>query len=349
MNRILKYILGILVLAVLFTFARTAHAADIAQFQVSKPDGKPLKNMMVYVFNGDLYSQGSASELYPYGANAKTKPTYLGEVLTDDKGIFSLNPQNYVQQNLVFSSGSLYMPIGVEKAVDLAHTPSSDHIRIAEMADNMGNIRANHIYNWRTQHVVTIKQQGEPLPEKPAALITLKTFYLPRLAPKAPALTGSDIDHLRRQLEKPAYHPDLLQKSYSAITSNDAILRGFAATYLGKFGTYESVPYLIDALEDADIENAAALALKELTGENFSADSAKWKDWLAERNLVIGKIEKYLGDTGRTDLTIYRLNLNADKTHWNASLQKKNAPADSGTPALIVERNTGAIDFIVGQ
>lgn len=334
---------------IIFFAAHTALAAETAKFHISTPDGKPLKNMMIYVFDGDIYSKGSASELYPYGAAAKAKPTYLGEVQTDDKGTFILNPQSYAQHNLVFAAGSIYFPIGVEKAIDLAHTLSDDHIRVAQWADSTGKIQANYIYNWREQNVVKYTDQGSSLPQKPAPYIELNTVYLTRLAPISVPLAQSDINHLLLQLKTPVYQIDLLDKAQRAITSSDATLRGYAATYLGKFGTYESVPYMIDALDDAEVENAAALALKDLTGENFSADTAKWKDWLNERNLVIAKVDKYLVDTGRTELKIYRIHLNAEKTQWGASLQKRNGPSEIGAPALSIDRQTGAIDFIMGR
>ena len=126
---------------------------------------------------------------------------------------------------------------------------------------------------------------------------------------------------VQQHLETMTYEYGLLDGVHRALTGNQLTYRAYAATYMGKHGTYESAPLLIDALSDesahvganyvdagmATTRHRAALALKELTGEDFGF---VWDDpiekreeaiekagkWLAERDLVIEKIRTYLKD-----------------------------------------------------
>lgn len=336
----------------LFSFA----ANDTAAIQIFAPNGQPLKNMPIYIFDGDIESKGSVNELYPYSATlAKTKMTYLGEVKTDNNGNFQIFPDTYSQRSLVLCSGSIYAPVLLEKSSDLSHTPSADHLRHIEWNDENGSVKANHIYNWRAGTVVTIPLDGQVLPEKSAYTVPLNTYYIKRIMPVImPPFSESDTAHLTKQFKQMTYHRNLLGDAHKAMSYHDRNpeLRVAAAQYLGRHGDYISVSYLMDEIslgKDAHVKDAAFSALQELTGETFEDDLSKWREWLAERNLAVNKIESYLSDTGRLNLDIYRIHMNKEKTQWGASLQNKNEPDQIGNPALSVDRVTGAINFMKGR
>lgn len=354
MKHLFYAIFTFLLIVTFFITTQFAQADDIALLQISSPDGKPLKNIPIYIFNGDIESKGSASELYPYSSTrAKTKMTYLGEVKTDENGNFTLLPISYTQRKLILSTGSITAPIALEKSSDLSHTPSEDHLRVIEWADENGTVKANHIYNWRKGTVLTVPMGQNPLTEARAQTIVLNTYYIRKIAPWVlPALSDSDAMHLRRQLEQMTYQANLLEQVHAAMTYPDANLRTLAATYLGKFGTYKSVSFLMDELslgKDKTSRAAAVSALQTLSGETFGDDLTAWREWLSERNQAIEKIEKYLNDTGKTDLEIYRIHLNKEKTQWGASLQRIDEPDSIGAPALMVNRTDGTINFIKGR
>lgn len=336
----------------LFSYA----ANDTAAVQIFAPNGLPLKNMPIYIFDGDIESKGGVNELYPYSSTlAKTKMTYLDEVKTDNNGIFQLHPTTYAQKSLVLRAGSIYTPIGLEKSSDIHHTPSEDHLRHIEWNDENGSVKANHIYNWRVGTVVTIPLDGQVLAEKSVNTTPLNTYYIKRIMPVImPPFSESDTAHLTKQFKQMTYHRNLLGDAHKAMSYHDHNpgLREAAAQYLGRHGDYISVSYLMDEIslgKDAHVKDAAFSALQELTGETFGDDLSIWREWLTERNLAIEKIESYLSDTGRLNLDIYRIHMNKEKTQWGASLQNKNAPDEIGAPALLVDRVTGAINFIKGR
>jgi HEAT repeat protein len=67
-----------------------------------------------------------------------------------------------------------------------------------------------------------------------------------------------------------------------AITEDtNAAVREACAVALGKIGDESATPALIEALKDEykDVQLRAAYSLKDLTGENFGRDYAKWSNW----------------------------------------------------------------------
>ena len=67
------------------------------------------------------------------------------------------------------------------------------------------------------------------------------------------------------------------------ILKNDkqGYVRAMAAWALGEIKDRRAVEPLIDAITDEsnDVRKAAPLALKEITGQDFGQEPAKWKEW----------------------------------------------------------------------
>lgn len=186
--------------------------------------------------------------------------------------------------------------------------------------------------------------------------------------PAAAELSENTRTHLRDM----TYSHEILQDVHNALHEDDLTYRAYAVTYIGKYGTYKSVPLLIEALSDESIHvganykdsgmtttrHRAALALRELTGENFGFQwdapmeerqvaVHKWKDWMNERDVFMGMMKRYMSENNLQHYDFYRVHINAEKTEWLASLTEN--PPSVGAPALIVDRNTHDVRLIKGQ
>jgi HEAT repeat protein len=62
---------------------------------------------------------------------------------------------------------------------------------------------------------------------------------------------------------------------------NNGYVRAMAAWALGQIGDRRAIEPLIDGIttESSDVRKRAPLALKEITGQDFGKDSAKWREW----------------------------------------------------------------------
>lgn len=165
-----------------------------------------------------------------------------------------------------------------------------------------------------------------------------------------------------------------LTSVHAALSTSALTLRAYAATYLGKHGRAESVPFLIAALSDpsghvganykdpgmAHTRHRAKLALTELTGEAFGFQWAapqetrqvaigKWKEWLEERDAVI---EVALGSPeaegiDRSQYSVYRVHMNRQKTEWSVSFTR--SPPRPGAPVVVVDRKTHKVRRLRGR
>lgn len=350
----------------------SAYASEAAWFTILKPNGSPFKNTSIYIYNGDIEFDSRGNE-YSYGDKAKERSHFLSEAITDEYGNFGIKIQNYSQRNFILVAGSVYYAVQIEKSDSLGYTPSQDHIRYVEWEDNSTRVKANHIYNWREKTVVTIPLSKAPLPEVQADRIILKAYYLRKLAPFMSPLEQSKIDALSKSLETLTYHYDLQDDVHRAMTGDYLTFRAYAATYLGKYGVVESVPFLIDALSDesahvganykdagmATTRHSAHLALKELVGEDFGfvwnapiaeRETAinKWKEWLNERNIILDKVATYLTNNKMEDYKPYRAHLKStDKKQWAVALTRD--PPTLGAPILFIDRVTYDIQILRGH
>lgn len=349
----------------------SVQASEAAWFTILKPDGSPFKNTSLYIYDGDIKFKASGKQ-YPYGDAAKEKHYYLGEAVTDEHGNFGIKVQNYTQRSLLLVMGSVYYAIRIEKSDSLGHTPSQDHIRYVEWEDDSRRVKANHIYSWRKNSIVTIPLSADPLPVKTVERLVLKAYYASKLAPNMPRLEHEKIDALFKPLRTLTYSYALRNDVHRAMTCDHLTLRAYAATYLGRYGVAESVPFLIDALSDesahvganykyagmATTRHRANLALKDLVGEDFGfqwdapLDERKtainqWKNWMAERDVFINMMRRYMADNELNNYNFYRVHMNKEKTEWWASLMMD--PPRPGSPALVIDRETHEIRLIKGR
>jgi len=185
--------------------------------------------------------------------------------------------------------------------------------------------------------------------------------------------SAADDNTLFEHLKTMTYEYGLLGDVHEALRGDQLTNRAYAATYMGKYGTYKSVPLLINALSDESVHvgahyadagmattrHRAYLALKELTGEDFgfvwnapieerAAVIAQYKDWLAERDLIIALVRTYMKDNNLAGYDIYRVHfINKEKSKWGASLTKD--PPMPGAPGLTIDAATHKITMIKGR
>lgn len=353
-------------------FVSTAvHASSAAWFTVLKPDGTPFKNTTLYIYNGDIKFD-STGNMYPYGRAAQEQSHHLGTLVTDENGHFGIKVHVYKPHRLLISAGSVYRPIQITKSDGVSPSPSENHIRVVEWEDESGRVKANHIYNWREFSVITTPLGQSALPKTSADRIILKTHYMPKMAPYTHPLQSEEEGALFEPLQKMIYDYNRQDVVHRATIGGSLTLRAYAVSYLGKYGTAESVPYLIDALSDQSVHvganykyagfattrHRAHLALKELTGSDFGfkwdapiedrkLSINKWKEWLNERNIVIDKIYTYLKEKDLSKYSVYRAHLNKEGTKWLSSLGEH--PPRIGAPGLTIDRNTHEITLISGR
>ena len=202
----------------------------------------------------------------------------------------------------------------------------------------------------------------------PLFIVLCAVFFIPQVA-NATKPEDPLYDHLQTM----TYKYGLLDGVHKALTGDYMTLRAYAATYMGKYGTYESVPLLIDALSDgsshvganyvdagmATTRHRAYLALKELTGEDFgfqwnspveerNVAIKKYKAWLKERDKIIELVRAYLKENNMDEFNIYTTHfINKEKTKWGAALTQN--PPMPGAPVLTIDRKTHEINMIMGR
>jgi hypothetical protein len=355
-----------------FSFlAYEAQASEAAWFKILGPDGQAMQNTTLFIYNGDVKFK-NVGRLYPYGDKAYGLSHFLTAVKSDEGGNFGIKIQNFSQRHFTIIPGYVYYPIDIEQSDDLSHNFSPNHIRVVMKQGESTQVVGNDIYEWRKRLVSHIPMGQEAGTQVPAERIILRASYLPILAPVHGPLNAEDVNRLLAALNPPVFNRDLLADVHKATKDSQLTLRAYAMTYLGKYGTAESVAYLIDGLSDESVHVGARykdqamavtryrakLALNELTGEDFGfiwdAPLAKrqvainqWKRWLNERDGVIDVAQSYLQENDMGLYDIYRAHLNHDKTVWQLSLSKN--PPRIGAPTLSINRQTHDVEINKGR
>jgi len=215
------FVLGLFIAG--FTATSSASASESAWFQLFSPEGVPMERTHINIYNGDIKFK-AIGNMYPYGKAAMQHSHYLGEVITNDKGVFGLKVQNYRQHNLTLIVGSVYYRIDISKSDGLPHSRSDDHLRVIEWEDGSTRVKANHIYNWRKRTVVTIPLLQDPAPEKSSQYITLKAVYLPKVSSNIAPLTTEKEAILLEKLEKFSYDYNLRMDVHKALRGGDEVV-----------------------------------------------------------------------------------------------------------------------------
>ena len=134
------------------------------------------------------------------------------------------------------------------------------------------------------------------------------------------------IEELIRQLRnfrtRPAAKRALVEKGEEAIAplieavrSGHSSVRYPAISALGELRAKDAVPDLIEALDDSNLNSAAADALRATTGEDFGHAADAWRKWLAGEGGAgtAGSGGAGLGDADLVNKAVYATDVSADQ------------------------------------
>jgi hypothetical protein len=153
--------------------ASGAHLSDVRFRIVAQDSGQPLGNrpLDVYYF------------VYDVQYDSKDAPWYITSVTTDGKGVFSLDLSDVNVDHIVVQPGQPYNIVRFERASDLRHSGSADHIRVVRYRAGETRVESNAIYDLERQTVRIIPVSGgaweEPYVE---VLLEAPTYEPPRSA-----------------------------------------------------------------------------------------------------------------------------------------------------------------------
>ena len=149
--------------------ARHATLPDVRFRIVADGTEEPLgsRELGIYRFVYDV----------PY--DSQDVPWYITSVTTDDDGVFSLNLSDLDVGHIVVQPGQPYNVVRFERASDLQHTGSADHIRVVRSMAGETRVESNAIYDLARQTVQIIPIEGEAWEESFAEILLVAPVYEP--------------------------------------------------------------------------------------------------------------------------------------------------------------------------
>ena len=149
--------------------ARHAILRDVRFRIVAEGTEEPLGNreLGIYRFVYDV----------PY--DSQDVPWYITSVTTDGDGMFSLDLSGLDVGHIVVQPGQPYNIVRFERASDLKHTGSADHVRVVRFRAGETRVESNAIYDLARQTVQIIPIEGEAWEESYAEILLVAPVYEP--------------------------------------------------------------------------------------------------------------------------------------------------------------------------
>lgn len=149
--------------------ARRAILSDVRFRIVADGSGDPLGNreLGIYRFVYDV----------PY--DSQDAPWYITSVTTDEDGVFSLDLSGLDVGHIVVQPGQPHNIVRFERASDLKHTGSADHVRVVRFKTGETRVESNAIYDLARQTVQIIPIEGEAWEEAYAEILLVAPVYEP--------------------------------------------------------------------------------------------------------------------------------------------------------------------------
>jgi hypothetical protein len=149
--------------------ARDATLRDVSFRIVADGTEEPLGNreLGIYRFVYDV----------PY--DSRDVPWYVTSVTTDEDGVFSLDLSGLDVGHIVVQPGQPYNIVRFERASDLKHTGSADHVRVVRFRAGATRVESNAIYDLAHQTVQIIPIEGEAWEESYAEILLVAPVYEP--------------------------------------------------------------------------------------------------------------------------------------------------------------------------
>jgi len=149
--------------------APDAYLSDVKFRIVVEGSGEPLGNheLEIYRFVYDV----------PY--DSQDVPWFIASVTTDEDGVFSLDLSDLDVGHMVVQPDQPYNIVRFERASDLKHTGSADHIRVVRFRAGETRGESNAIYDLEHQTVQIIPIEGEAWEESYAEILLVAPVYEP--------------------------------------------------------------------------------------------------------------------------------------------------------------------------
>jgi hypothetical protein len=136
---------------------------------VAEDTGEPLANHQL-----DLYRF-----VYDVPFDSKEAPWYITSATTDSEGVFSLDLSDFEVDYIVVQPDQPYSIVRFERASDLKHTASADHIRVVRFEAGETRVEANAIYDLKHRVVKIIPISGEVREESYTEILLIAQEYKP--------------------------------------------------------------------------------------------------------------------------------------------------------------------------
>ncbi len=148
---------------------RGAHLQGVRFRIVAEGTEEPLGNreLGIYRFVYDV----------PY--DSQDVPWFITSVTTDEDGVFTLDLSDLDVGYVVVQPGQPYNVVRFERASDLQHTGSSDHIRVVRFKPGETRVESNAIYDLARQTVQIIPIEGGAWEEPFAEILLVAPVYEP--------------------------------------------------------------------------------------------------------------------------------------------------------------------------
>lgn len=149
--------------------ASDTHLSGVGFRIVAQDSGEPLRNrpLDIYYF------------VYDVQYDSKDTPWYITSVTTDGEGVFSLDLSDVDVGHIVVQPGRPYNIVRFERASDLRHTGSADHVRVVRPEPGGTRVESNAIYDLRNQTVRLIPISGPEWEDPFAEILLVAPAYEP--------------------------------------------------------------------------------------------------------------------------------------------------------------------------
>jgi hypothetical protein len=154
--------------------ASSAHLSGVQFRIIAEDSGEPLRthNLDIYRF------------VYDVQFDSKEAPWYITSATTDDNGIFCLDLSGMDATYTVIQPGEPYGIVRFERASDLRHTTSADHVRVVRFEAGDTHVESNAIYDVKRQVVRIIPTSGDAWEEPYTEILLVAQGFKPSTSRK---------------------------------------------------------------------------------------------------------------------------------------------------------------------
>lgn len=149
--------------------ASDLHLSNVRFKIVAEDTGEPLKNHQV-----DIYDF-----VYDVPFDSRGAPWYITSATTDSEGVFLLDLSNIEVNHVVVQPGQPYNIVRFERASDLKHTESADHIRVVRFKAGETRVEGNAIYDLKRKVVKIIPISGDVREESYTEILLIAPEFKP--------------------------------------------------------------------------------------------------------------------------------------------------------------------------